>query len=78
MITNKERLKVMLSKAEQIKLLEATLQDCAAFLSTWRVDIPLRAETMQDALLAITEVERMAREELDILLYGAASGKHPF
>jgi hypothetical protein len=50
------------SDRQEIEFLTVILHECHAFLQTWKVYIGNRETPTEDALLAITELERQVRE----------------
>ncbi len=55
-----------------------TLADCVAFLQKWEVTEGYRSETLENAFIAITELERVTRAEFDAFVNRGSQDKLPF
>lgn len=73
-----KRKKTIITPEQRVLLLQATLQDCSTFLRSHKDWLPNRTETMEDALKAVTELERATRVELDNLVNQGVLGNLPF
>ncbi len=74
---NEERWKNITPVAKEL-LMRETLRDCQAFLVKWDPTAGHRSEAMEDAFVAITELERETRQDLDAFLNPDRQQSFPF
>ncbi len=56
------------SVEDELLFLQQMMHDCHTFLQKWKVMLGNRTETIEDAFVAITELEKEVREARDALV----------
>ncbi len=56
-----------MSEKEEAEFLKTRLHECVMFLMKWKVTRGHRTETVEDAFVAITELERNIRLRISVL-----------
>ncbi len=66
------------AELDELLFLNVVLHDCHVFLQKWNVLIPNRVETMEDAFVAITELEQNMRARRDWIVKRVGVDVVPF